>query len=111
MTFLPADDIAQTVLTASTILPAIVILWTCICTLNYMTPRTAPASRLSYLLMGVGAAALLLGPAYFDHVPSLGGAVLTSGTAILLITERLYSRKVRERYARKLGQPRRPWWG
>lgn len=109
MTSLP--DSVQAFFLAANVIFSTIVLWTCVCTLNYMTPSTPPVHRLAYVLLGVGAASMLLGPLYFEFKPTVGGTVLAAGTALLLITERLYTRKLRERYARKLGQPRRPWWG
>lgn len=106
----PFLDSAQFMILGVSALSALIVLWSCICTLNYMTPKTSPIQRISYVLLGVGAASMLLGPLYFDHKPTLGGTILALGVAVLLVTERLYTRKLRDRYAQKMGQPRRPWW-
>lgn len=101
----------QIILTAVSFLSASLILWASICTLNFMTASTPWPHRISHILLGVGAAAMLLGPLYFDNKPTLGGALLSAGVALLLITERLYTRKLQQRYTHKLGLPKRPWWG
>lgn len=101
----------QIVLTTVSCLSASLVLWASICTINYMTATTPLPNRVAHILLGVGAAAMLLGPLYFDNKPTPGGAILTTGVALLLVTERLYTRKLRHRYCKKLGLPRRPWWG
>lgn len=111
MTFLTIDGPAEALLTIINAAAALLVLWTSICTLNFMTPRTPPGSRLAYIFLGVGAAAMLLGPVYFEHKPTVGGTVMATGVALLLIVERLYTRKLLARYADRQGQPRRPWWG
>lgn len=111
MTSIFASIDAHTVLTGINSVAALMVLWTAICTLNFMTPRTPPGSRVAYVLLGVGAGAMLLGPVYFEHKPTVGGTVVATGVALLLIVERLYTRKLLARYADRQGQPRRPWWG
>lgn len=101
----------QVALTAINSLAALMVLWTAICTLNFMTPRTRPGARVAYVLLGVGAGAMLLGPIYFENKPTVGGTVMATGVALLLIVERLHTRKLLTRYADRLGKPRRPWWG
>lgn len=110
MTFFLQDP-AQTLLTLISTCMASIVLWTSICTLNYMTLRSSPGSRLAYIFLGVGAASMLLGPIYFEHKPTVGGTVMVTGVAVLLITERLYTRKLLTRYASRKGEPQRPWWG
>lgn len=110
MTFL-FDDTAQTLLVGINAIMATIVLWTSLCTLNFMTPGTPPGSRIAYILLGVGAASMLLGPLYLEHKPTVGGTVTAAGVALLLITERLYTRKLLARYSRRTGQPPRPWWG
>jgi len=101
---------AQTILTSFSLVFALAVLWMCICTLNYMTPSTPLLHRLSFILLGVGAASMLFGPLYFDTFPTVGGVTLAGGTALLLTTERLYAMKFRRRYRRRADDPQRPWW-
>lgn len=105
------NETLQALMLAANGIFSLVVLWTCVCTLNYMTPSTPALHRLAFIFLGVGAASMLLGPLYFTHKPTPGGTILAGGVALLLVTERLYTRRLRDRYSRKLGLPRRPWWG
>lgn len=87
----------------------LVVIWTALCTLNYMSPATRWFSRIAYVLIGAGAAAMLLAPFYFKQALNGGSVILLCGVAVLLVSERFYTRKLEARYARRAGVPKRHW--
>ncbi len=62
---------------------SLVVLWTSICTINHMTRRTPITIRAAYILIGVGAAGVLLVPVYFHRPQTPAEMLLIAGTAIL----------------------------
>lgn len=62
---------------------ALVALWSSICALNVMTRATPVTARLAYILLGVGAGAVLLAPAYLGRTPSAAELLLVTGLSAL----------------------------
>lgn len=67
---------------------ALVALWSSICALNVMTRATPVIARLAYILLGVGACAVLLAPGYLNRAPSWAELFLVSGVAALALFDR-----------------------
>lgn len=65
-----------------------VVLWSSICAVNRMTPHSPHLIRLAFVLMGVGAAATLLTPAYLYRVPDVSEVLLMTGVATLVISNK-----------------------
>lgn len=67
---------------------ALVALWSAICALNAMSRATSNLVRLAYVLLGVGACAVLLAPGYLNRAPSWAELFLVSGVAALALFDR-----------------------
>lgn len=80
-------------------LASTIVLWSSICATNHMSPRTPHVIRLSFILVGIGAAATLLTPGYFNRVPTGPELLLITGVAALTIVDR------RRRFARRFARP------
>lgn len=65
-----------------------IVLWSSVCATNRMTPHTPHLIRLAFVLLGVGAAATLLTPAYLNRVPTAPELLLMSGVAALTIGDK-----------------------
>lgn len=89
---------------------ALVILFSVICRINLMTPGTPGLQRIAYVLMGVGAASLLLSPWFFAHRPTVSGTLLECGIAVLMVADQLHGRKVRQRYGTDRRASKHRWW-
>jgi uncharacterized membrane protein YfcA len=64
---------------------ALVVLWSSVCALSHMTRHTRFDIRIAYILMGVGALAVLLAPGYLGRMPEPGMMLLAWGAALLCI--------------------------
>lgn len=92
-------------------LSAVVILFSVICRINLMTPGTPGLQRTAYVLIGVGAASLLLSPWFYEHQPTVSGTVLECGIAVLMAADQIHGRKVRRRYGKNRREAsRHRWW-
>jgi hypothetical protein len=99
------------VLTILGSLAAAVILFSVICRVNLMTPGTPGIQRLAYVMMGVGAASLLLSPWFFDYRPTVSSTVLECGIAVLMVADQLHGRKIRQRYGTdRRASSKHRWW-
>jgi len=65
-----------------------IVLWSSICATNRMTPRTPHLIRLAFVLLGAGAAATLLTPAYLNRVPTAPELLMMVGVASLTIGDK-----------------------
>jgi len=67
---------------------ALVILLSTICVINHMDRKTPFLRRLAFVLLGTGAAAMMVAPAYLQRPPSLSEILLLLALALLSFTER-----------------------
>lgn len=104
----PAGWIAAVFLALNTV-AGLVVIWTALCTLNFMSPSTRWFSRVAYVLIGAGAAAMLLAPFYFKQALNGGSVILLCGVAVLLVSERFYTRRLAARYGQQAGLQKRHW--
>lgn len=104
------EGAAETALLVVNTITALTVLWTVLCTLNFMSAQSFWLTRVAYVLIGVGAGAMLIGPMYWNHEPTVGAVALLTGVTVALVTERLYKRKLADRYASKLGVKNRRWY-
>lgn len=74
---------------------AVVSLWSAICALNAMSRATSNLIRAAYILLGVGACAVLLAPGYLNRAPSGAELLLVSGVAALALFDRRRSHLTR----------------
>jgi len=74
---------------------AVISLWSAICALNAMSRATSNLVRLAYILLGVGACAVLLAPGYLNRAPSGAELFLVSGMAALALFDRRRSHVTR----------------
>lgn len=72
------------------------VLWSAICATNRMSLATPWVIRLAYILVGVGAGAVVLAPGYLNRVPTVAELLLVSGMALLTLADR------RRRHSRRL---------
>lgn len=77
----------------------IVVLWSAICATNRMCLSTPWAVRLAFILVGVGAGAVVLAPGYLGRAPTEAELLLVSGMALLVLVDR------RRKHARRLTRP------
>lgn len=74
-------------------LSALVVIWSSLCATNRMSGDTPWPIRLSFILVGVGAAAALLAPGYLGRAPSDGELLLIAGLALLALVDRREARQ------------------
>ena len=72
------------------------VLWSAICATNRMSLATPWVIRLAYILVGVGACAVVLAPGYLNRAPTVAELPLVSGMALLTLVDR------RRRHSRRL---------
>jgi hypothetical protein len=77
---------------------ALVVLWSSVCALSHMNRHTRFDIRIAYILMGVGALAVLLAPGYLERMPDPGMMLLAWGAALLCIA----NRRRRQRQERRI---------
>lgn len=63
------------------------VVWTALCSINHMTPKTRFPIRMGYLLMGVGAFAAMLSPLYFDRHPTVTEISLMAAIAFIRLAD------------------------
>lgn len=75
---------------------SLIVLWSAICTVNLMTPKTNWLIRVGHLLIGLGAVCALFAPAYLSRQPTAGEVAILAGMSILCLRDRRRGpRKVR----------------
>lgn len=89
----------DTILVCLNTVTGMVVLWSAICATNRMSLATPWAIRLAYILVGVGAGAVVLAPGYLNRAPTVAELLLISGMALLALTDR------RRRHSRRLTRP------
>lgn len=89
----------DTILTGVNTLAGAVVVWSAICATNHMSLSTPWAVRVAYILLGVGAGAVVLAPGYLNRAPTVAELLLVSGMALLAIGDR------RRRHSRRLVRP------
>lgn len=67
---------------------ATVILWSAICVVNHMDHKTPFLRRLGFVLLGTGAAGMILAPFYLQRSPTPGDVILLLAVTVLSWTER-----------------------
>lgn len=82
-------------------LTGMAVVWSAICTTNRMTRTTPWTIRLAYILVGVGAGAVVLAPGYLDRAPTVAELLLISGMALLAVSDR------RRHHSRRLSRERK----
>ncbi len=87
------------ILTGLNTVAGLVVLWSAICATNHMSLSTPWVIRLAYILVGVGAGAVVLAPGYLNRAPTVAELLLVSGMALLALTDR------RRRHSRRLTRP------
>lgn len=86
----------ETLMTAMNTVASTIVLWSAICATNHMCRQTTFLVRAAYIMLGVGAAAVLLAPGYLGRPPTWAELLLICGLALLSIGDR------RRRHTRKL---------
>ena len=89
----------ETALITANSLAAVTVIWSSICAANQMNRKTRLLLRLSYILLGVGAAASLFAPPYFSRPPTLAEVLLILGIALFSMAnkrrkDRIFARPV-----------------
>lgn len=84
----------ETVLLTGNSMAAVTVIWSSICAANQMTRRTGLLVRLAYILLGVGAAALLFAPVYFTRLPTVSEMLLISGVATFSMANKYHKDRV-----------------
>ena len=69
-------------------LAALVVVWSAVCALNIMSKNTAPQTRLSYVLQGVGEFAVLLAPGWAGREPTFAELALVIALAVTAVADR-----------------------
>lgn len=82
-------------------LTGMAVVWSAICAANHMSGSTPWVIRVAYILVGVGAGAVVLAPGYLDRAPTVAELLLISGMALLAVADR------RRRYSRRLSRERK----
>lgn len=67
---------------------ALVTLWTTICVVNHMNRKTPFIRRLAFVLLGTGAAAMVIAPVYLNRSPTISEMLVLLALALLSFTER-----------------------
>lgn len=64
------------------------VIWSVLCATNNMSRRTPTTLRLAFILLGIGAFASLLAPAFLHRAPTPAETALCLGVAILSFVDR-----------------------
>lgn len=73
--------------TLGTVLSSIAI-WSVVCVVNHMNSRTPFLRRLAFILLGTGAAGMLIAPFYLQRTPTASEFLLLLALNLLAYTER-----------------------
>lgn len=84
----------ETILITANSVAAVVVIWSSICAANQMNRKTRLLLRLSYILLGVGAAASLFAPGYFSRPPTLAEVLLIMGIATFSLANKRRKERV-----------------
>lgn len=67
---------------------ATTVLWTSLCAINRMSRSTYCVIRAAYILISVGAAAVLMAPGYLGRAPTQAELLMICGMALLTLADR-----------------------